>query len=124
VASGLFLIITINILQAPSCQCWIPLSRGDLIKSYIDNEDHIPSKPSQRRQRGVVKHLRLEIDGENAFDQRKRDVHTAITPSRLHEVLQTEDSAALSVLCLVDSGIEVVIERVDEALPSSDSGDI
>lgn len=67
----------------------------------------------------MIEHFRLEIDGENAFDHRERDVHTTIAPSILHKVIQTEDVAVLSVFCFADGGIEVVIERTDEALSSS-----
>lgn len=67
----------------------------------------------------MVEHFRLEIDGEDAFYHRERDVHATITPSRLNEVLQTEDSAMLSVVCFVDGRIKVVVEGVDTALSSS-----
>ena len=44
----------------------------------------------------MIKYFRLEIDGENAFGNRERDIHTTIVPSMLHKVLQTEGVAALS----------------------------
>ena len=72
----------------------------------------------------MIKHFRLEIDQEDAFDQRKRDVHAAITPAKLHEVLQTEDGALFSISCFGDRRVKVVIKRIDEALSSSDAGGV
>ena len=60
----------------------------------------------------------------NAFDHRERDIHTAITPAKLHEVLQTEDRAVLSVFCFGDRRVEVMIERVGETLSSSGAGGV
>ena len=67
----------------------------------------------------MVEHFGLEIDGENAFNQRERDVDTAVAPSELHKVLNTEDSTILSVLCFLDGIVEVGIEGVNEALSGS-----
>ena len=60
----------------------------------------------------------------NAFDYRERDIHTAITPAKLHEVLQTEDRAVLSVFCFGDRRVEVVVKGVDETLSSNGTGGV
>ena len=67
----------------------------------------------------MVEYSWLEIDGENAFNQRECDVDTAVASSELHEVLNTKDSTILSVLRFLDGIVEVGIERVNEALTSS-----
>ena len=72
----------------------------------------------------MIKHFRLEIDGKNTFDHRKRDVHAAVSPSKFHEVLQAKDGTALSVFCLAHGIVEVVIKCIDEALSGSGRGGV
>lgn len=66
----------------------------------------------------MVEDLRLKIDGEDAFDQRERTVHTTVAPSEIHVILQTEDSSLLSVFRLANGIIKVVLECINEALSS------
>ena len=70
----------------------------------------------------MIKHFRSNVDREDAFDHAERDVHTAVTPSKLHEILQSEDGAALPVCRLTDGSVQVVVERVDEAFSSPRAG--
>ena len=72
----------------------------------------------------MIEHFRLEVDRENAFDHCECDLHTTITPSKFHEVLQTEDSATLPVFCFGDRRVEVVIKCVDEALSCGGTGGV
>lgn len=66
----------------------------------------------------MIEYFRPEIDRENALDHSERDLYTAVAPSKLYEILQTEYNPALSVLCFADGSIEVVVESIDESLSS------
>lgn len=70
----------------------------------------------------MIEYFRPEVGRENALDHGERDFHTAVTPSKLGEVLQTEHRAALSVFCFADGGVEVMVEGVDEVLSSRITG--
>ena len=72
----------------------------------------------------MVEYFRAEIDGENAFDHRKRAVHTAVSPSKLYEVLQAKGGTALSVFHLAHGIVEVVAIHADEALSGSGRGGV
>ena len=72
----------------------------------------------------MIKYLWLKINVENAFSQRERGVHTTITPTKLHVVLQTKDSPALSVFCFADSSIKLMVECIDETSSSGGAGGV
>lgn len=64
----------------------------------------------------MIEHLGLEVDRKNAFDHGVRGVNSAVAPSKLQVVIESEDRALFSVFRFANGGVEVVVKSVDKTL--------